>query len=57
MSLSLVLIIFFAVAVSGATISVERSFLTVPPGDSFTLDVGVSSIADLYAFQFDLAFS
>jgi hypothetical protein len=42
-----------ALAVS---ISLQPSSLTVSRGQSFFLDVNVSSITDLYAFQFDLSF-
>jgi general secretion pathway protein D len=41
----------------GATISIESSPVTVSPGQTFTLDVDVSSVTDLYAFQFDIAFN
>jgi general secretion pathway protein D len=42
-----------ALAVS---ISLQPSSLMVIRGQSFSLDVNVSSITDLYAFQFDLSF-
>ena len=37
-------------------LSIQPSTLTVAPGQSFALDVDISDVADLYAFQFDLGF-
>jgi len=39
-----------------ATLSFAAPPAAVRPGDSFTLDVRVAEVVDLYAFQFDIAF-
>lgn len=39
-----------------ATLSFTTPPAAVRPGDSFTLDVLVAEVVDLYAFQFDIAF-
>jgi adhesin HecA-like repeat protein len=38
-------------------LSIEPSSSLVQPGKSFTLDVRISDVVDLFAFQFDLAFN
>lgn len=38
------------------TLSIVPSSQTVPPGQSFALDVTMTDVLDLYAFQFDLEF-
>jgi general secretion pathway protein D len=42
---------------SAATIGIVPSTTTVLPGASFTLDVDITDISDLYAFQFDVGFA
>lgn len=41
---------------AAAIISVTPATLTALPGQNFALDVSITGAADLYAFQFDLAF-
>ena len=48
--------LFVVCCVQSATISVSPSPYNVEVGQSFTVDVGIDSVADLYACQFDLAF-
>lgn len=43
-------------AVRAATISVLPASTTSGVGGSFSVDINISSITDLYAYQFDLAF-
>jgi Cohesin domain len=52
----LVMVLMTTVAV-GATISIQPSILTVSAGETFSLNIDAASIADLYAFQFDVGFS
>jgi Cohesin domain len=40
-----------------AVISVQPSALSVAVGQTFSLDIQISSVSDLYAFQFDLDFA
>jgi hypothetical protein len=42
---------------SADTIQVDPSSTTVTVGETFSLDVDVSNISDLYAYQFDLTFT
>lgn len=42
---------------SAATISILPSSVSVAPGQIFTLDIAVSDVTDLYAFEFDLGFN
>lgn len=55
---SLFLALIFAAAGSllGETISVQPSTLNVGEGQTFSLDVAIANVTDLYAFQFDLGF-
>ena len=39
-----------------ATVLVDPTSFNISPGQKFSLDVDVSNITDLYAFQFDLGF-
>ncbi len=50
--------LIFAAAGSllGGTISVQPSTLDVTEGETFSLDIDIANVADLYAFQFDLGF-
>jgi Cohesin domain len=55
---SLILGISLMVTPSFADIlSIEPSSLTVLPGEPFSVNVEVSGISDLYAFQFDIGFN
>jgi hypothetical protein len=44
-------------AFAAPILSIEPSSQQVQSGQSFSLDVLISNVADLYAFQFDLAFN
>jgi len=37
-------------------VSVNPSSTSVNPGDSFSLDIGISDVTDLFAYQFELSF-
>jgi Cohesin domain/PEP-CTERM motif len=41
----------------GVTLSAVASASTVSVGDSFTVDVNVANVSDLYAYEFDLGFT
>ena len=43
-------------AFSDAILSVQPSVTTANPGDVFSINIDVSGVTDLYAFQFDLTF-
>jgi cohesin domain-containing protein len=45
-----------AVPVFATVISIQPSTKTVGPGQSFTLDVSIASVSDLYGYQFDVGF-
>jgi hypothetical protein len=44
-------------ALRGATISVSPASTSTDPGQAFGLSIRIDSVADLYAYQFDLAFN
>jgi hypothetical protein len=44
------------VLASGATLTVDPSAQTISPGSAFTLNISISTVSDLYAFQFDFQF-
>lgn len=43
-------------AANATVLSISPSNETVTVGDTFTLDINISGVTDLYAFQFDLGF-
>ena len=43
-------------AFSDAILSVQPSVTTANPGDDFSINIDVSGVTDLYAFQFDVTF-
>lgn len=43
-------------AFSDAILSVQPSITTANPGDLFSVNIDVTGVMDLYAFQFDVAF-
>jgi len=45
-----------AFADGGAVVSVQPTSSTIPSGGTATLDVDISGVSDLYAFQFDVLF-
>jgi hypothetical protein len=51
------LIAICSVAASAGTISLQPSAATPTLGSPLTVDVNVSGVSDLYAFQFDLGFN
>jgi len=52
----LLAMLFVAPVVFAGTVSIQSTGVAIFPGDLFSVDVGVSNISDLYAFQFDLTF-
>ncbi|NOT86403.1 MAG: hypothetical protein HOP02_16840 [Methylococcaceae bacterium] len=50
------LVALFALPIQASVISITPSTSTVNVGQSFSLNVNVSEISDLYAFQFDLGY-
>lgn len=62
-SLLILIQILLVIVLSGLTpafaspiVSIQPSSLSVPLGNSFTLDVSIADVADLYALQFDITF-
>lgn len=49
--------IFGSAALAQADLSVSPSSTAVSAGSVFTVDVNVSNVSDLYAYQFDLSFN
>jgi hypothetical protein len=47
----------FAFPAFAGTVGIEPAALTVFKGQTFSVNVNVTAIADLYAFQFDLGFA
>src|ERR1700738_335986 len=54
--LGVVLSLSAAYASATPIVGIQPASQAVQPGQSFSLDVVISNVADLYAFQFDLAF-
>jgi len=53
----LVLSVLALAAAQAATVSIEPSSLTVGVGSAFDLNVDISGVSDLFAFQFDVVFN
>jgi cohesin domain-containing protein len=53
----LVLSVLAFAAGQAATVSIDPSSLTVGVGSAFDLNVNISSVSDLFAFQFDIVFN
>lgn len=51
------LAVVFDSAFAAPILSIQPSELTVQSGQTFTLDVAISDVADLYAFEFSLGFN
>ena len=51
------LVLAFGVFTFAGTISIQPSATTLPLGSLLPLDVNVSGVSDLYAWQFDIAFN
>jgi hypothetical protein len=50
------ILIFSSSAFADAVVSIQPVSTTVGPGSTATLDVNISGVSDLYAFQFDVLF-
>jgi hypothetical protein len=48
---------FATVANASTVLSVSPSSLMVSSGSTFTVDVNISGVTDLYGYQFDLSFN
>ena len=53
---SWVLLAFSALPAFGTALSVTPGSITIAPGDNLSIDIDVSQVTDLYAFQFDVDF-
>lgn len=52
----LAIVVATTMPVHATTLSIFPSFLNVTVGQSFSLDIQIDGVADLYGFQFDLGF-